>query len=86
MYLRGSKWNMRRKRRKRSSPGRIIVLLLLIAAVVYVNQVIVPVTPPLFIPTPTMLTLAICSSVRPYLLTVLEVPRDSRSELEQALT
>ena len=44
---------MLRKRRKRSSPWRIVGLLVLVAGAIYVNQVIVPVTPPLFIPTPT---------------------------------
>jgi len=44
---------MRRKRFRYSSPWRILILLLLIAAVFYVNQVVVPITPPLFIPTPT---------------------------------
>ncbi len=44
---------MRKKRRKRSNPWRILVLLLLIGALVYVNRIVVPVTPPLFIPTPT---------------------------------
>ncbi|MEN8172949.1 MAG: tetratricopeptide repeat protein [Chloroflexota bacterium] len=44
---------MRRKRSKYSSPWRILLLLLLIAAVYYVNKVVVPVTPPLFIPTAT---------------------------------
>ena len=41
------------KRRKRSNPWRIITLIILVGAAIYVNQVVVPVTPPLFIPTPT---------------------------------
>ena len=53
MYLRGSKWNMTRKRRKRSNPWRILVLVGLIAGMIYVNQVVIPNTPPLFMPTPT---------------------------------
>jgi tetratricopeptide (TPR) repeat protein len=53
MYLRGSKWNMTRKRRKRSNPWRVLVLLGLIAGMVYVNRVVIPNTPPLFVPTPT---------------------------------
>jgi tetratricopeptide (TPR) repeat protein len=53
MYLRGSKWNMTRKRRKRSSPWRILALLALIGGMFYVNRVVLPATPPLFIPTPT---------------------------------
>jgi tetratricopeptide (TPR) repeat protein len=53
MYLRGSKWNMTRKRRKRSNPWRIFVLVALIGGVVYLNQVVLPNTPPLFVPTPT---------------------------------
>lgn len=52
MYLRGSNWNMRQKRR-RNNPFRIILLLVLIGAALYVNQIVVPATPPLFIPTPT---------------------------------
>jgi tetratricopeptide (TPR) repeat protein len=52
MYLKGSKWTML-KRRKRPSPWRIIFLLILVAGALYFNQVIVPATPPLFIPTPT---------------------------------
>lgn len=42
-----------RQRRRRNSPIRIAILLLLIVAVFYINQVVVPATPPLFIPTPT---------------------------------
>lgn len=53
MYLRGSKWNMTRRRGRRSNPWRILILLILIGAALYVNQVVVPATPPLFIPTPT---------------------------------
>jgi tetratricopeptide (TPR) repeat protein len=53
MYLKGSKWSMNKRRRRRVKPWRIFVLVILIAGVVYVNQVIVPTTPPLFIPTPT---------------------------------
>lgn len=53
MYLKGSKWNMKRKRRRPSSPWRILLLLVLIGAALYINQVVVPATPPLFIPTPT---------------------------------
>jgi tetratricopeptide (TPR) repeat protein len=52
MYLRGSQWNMRKKRR-RSNPLFIVFLLILVAGAIYVNQVIVPDVPPLFIPTPT---------------------------------
>jgi tetratricopeptide (TPR) repeat protein len=52
MYLKGSKWRMTRRRR-RSNPFLIAVLLVLIGASVYVNEVVVPATPPLFIPTPT---------------------------------
>ena len=52
MYLKGSKWTML-KRRKRPNPWRIIILALLVGAALYFNQVIVPATPPLFIPTPT---------------------------------
>jgi len=52
MYLRGSKFNMNRRRR-RSNPFTILVLVLLVGGAFYVNQVIVPQTPPLFLPTPT---------------------------------
>ncbi len=40
-------------RRRRSSPLRVIVLVLLVAGALYINQVVVPATPPLFIPTAT---------------------------------
>lgn len=53
MYLSGSKWSMNRKR-KPGSPWRILGLLVLIGGALYVNQFIVPSTPPLFLPTPTL--------------------------------
>ena len=40
-------------RRRRSNPLWVAILLVLIGASVYVNEVVVPATPPLFIPTPT---------------------------------
>jgi len=52
MYLRGSKWSMTRRTR-RPSFFRIALLLVVIAILLYINQVVVPATPPLFIPTPT---------------------------------
>jgi tetratricopeptide (TPR) repeat protein len=52
MYLSGSKWNMR-KRRRRSNPWLALALVALIAVGIYVERVIVPTVPPLFIPTPT---------------------------------
>lgn len=52
MYLKGSNWSMNR-RRQSYNPWRIIILLALIGVFVYINQVVIPVTPPLFIPTPT---------------------------------
>lgn len=52
MYLKGSKWSYT-KRRRRSNPLSIILLVLLVGAAVYINFVIVPATPALFIPTPT---------------------------------
>lgn len=52
MELKGSRWSMN-KRRKTYNPWRIIILVGLIAVGLYVNFVIVPVTPPLFVPTPT---------------------------------
>jgi tetratricopeptide (TPR) repeat protein len=53
MYLRGNKWSVTRRPKKRTNPWRIILLLILIAIALYLNQVVVPATPPLFIPTPT---------------------------------
>jgi tetratricopeptide (TPR) repeat protein len=52
MYLKGSRWSYS-QRRKRGSPFRIIALLGLVAGALYINQVVVPATPPLFIPTAT---------------------------------
>jgi tetratricopeptide (TPR) repeat protein len=52
MYLRGSKWSVSRQRR-RSNPLRLFFLLALVAGGLYINQVVVPATPPLFIATPT---------------------------------
>lgn len=52
MYLNGSKWSYHRRRR-RPNPLRILLLIGLVSAALYVNQVVVPATPPLFIPTPT---------------------------------
>ncbi len=52
MYLRGNKWSYT-KRKKRSNPWSIIILVLAIGAALYFEQVIVPATPPLFIPTST---------------------------------
>lgn len=53
MYLRGPKWSMARRLKKRPSPWRILLLLSFIVIALYFNQVIVPATPPLFIPTST---------------------------------
>lgn len=53
MYLRGSKFDMNRRRTRRSNPLLIIVLVALIGVMVYINQVVIPETPPLFVPTPT---------------------------------
>jgi tetratricopeptide (TPR) repeat protein len=52
MYLQGSKWSMTR-RKKRSNPWRVLILIILVAGAIYLNQVVVPNTPPLFMPTPT---------------------------------
>lgn len=41
------------RRKKRANPLRIVVLAALVAGALYINQVVVPATPPLFIPTPT---------------------------------
>ncbi|HUF36934.1 MAG TPA: tetratricopeptide repeat protein [Anaerolineales bacterium] len=56
MYLKGSSWRMTRRRPKRSNPFTVIFLILMITAMVYVNEVIVPNTEPLFIATPTVTT------------------------------
>lgn len=53
MYLKGSSLNMNKRRRQRVKPWRILMLSALVAGAIYVNQVVVPVTPPLFIPTAT---------------------------------
>ena len=53
MYLRGPKWSMARRPKKRANPWRILFLLILIGIALYFNQVVVPATPPLFIPTST---------------------------------
>ena len=44
---------MNRKPRRRSSIWRIALLLALIGGALYINQVVVPATPPLFVPTAT---------------------------------
>ena len=44
---------MARRPKRRSSPWRILLLLALIGIALYFNQVVVPATPPLFMPTPT---------------------------------
>ncbi|MHB9082953.1 MAG: tetratricopeptide repeat protein [Bellilinea sp.] len=44
------------RRRRRSKTLTIIILVLLVGGAVYINQVIVPQTPPLFMPTPTPTT------------------------------
>ncbi len=53
MYLRGNKWSMTRRPKKRPNPWRIMFLVILIGIALYFSQVVVPATPPLFIPTPT---------------------------------
>ncbi len=53
MYLRGSKWSMRHRKR-RPNPFRIAVLVILVGAAIYINQIVVPTTQPLFVPTPTV--------------------------------
>jgi tetratricopeptide (TPR) repeat protein len=52
MYLRGNKWTMTRRTR-RAPIWRLLLLMGLIGVALYVNQVVVPATPPLFIPTET---------------------------------
>lgn len=41
------------KRRRKTNPVSLVLLVLAVAGLIYVNQVVVPATPPLFIPTPT---------------------------------
>lgn len=53
MYLSGSNWSMRKKRRKPSNPLRILILILLIGGAIYLERVIVPSVPPLFVSTAT---------------------------------
>src|SRR3990172_3636151 len=52
MYLSGSKWNVRRKR-PGLKIGRILLLVALIFCAVYIERFLVPMVPPLFVPTPT---------------------------------
>ena len=52
MYLSGSKWNTKKRHPRRSNPWRVAFLLVLIVAVIYVERVVVPQTPPLFVVTP----------------------------------
>jgi tetratricopeptide (TPR) repeat protein len=52
MYLKSSKFSMNRRTR-RSNPFRVILLLVLVGAAIYANEVIVPSTGPLFVPTST---------------------------------
>ncbi|HEX9027948.1 MAG TPA: tetratricopeptide repeat protein, partial [Anaerolineales bacterium] len=53
MYLRGNKWTVTKRARRRPNMFRITILVVLIGIALYVNQVVVPATPPLFMPTPT---------------------------------
>lgn len=41
------------RRRRRSNPWRVLLLIVLVAGALYINQVVVPATPPLFIATST---------------------------------
>lgn len=50
--MRGNKWTMSRRTR-RPPIWRLLLLVALIGVAIYVNQVVVPVTPPLFVPTET---------------------------------
>ncbi len=53
MYLSGSKWHMKKRSTRRTNPWRVLVLLTLVGGLIYVERVIVPTVPPLFVPTPT---------------------------------
>lgn len=44
---------MARRTRKRSNPWRILLLVILIGGAIYLNQIVIPQTPQLFVPTPT---------------------------------
>jgi tetratricopeptide (TPR) repeat protein len=52
MQIKGRRWNMRQSRR-RASPFKIIFLAALAAFLVYVNRTIEPLSPHLFLPSPT---------------------------------
>ncbi len=52
MYIKGSKFSMRKKSR-RSNPFKVILLLVIIAAVVFFDRMVVPTIPQFFQPTPT---------------------------------
>jgi tetratricopeptide (TPR) repeat protein len=52
MYMRGRKWNMRQPRRF-PNLWRLLVLGLIAAFLYYVNQVVQPLSPSLFLPSPT---------------------------------
>ncbi len=53
MYLRGGKLNMKKRSRRPSNPLLIALLVLAIGGLIYINQVVVPEMPPLFMPSPT---------------------------------
>jgi tetratricopeptide (TPR) repeat protein len=53
MYMRGSKWNMKRRTRRSSNPLVLALLVVAIGALLYFNQVVVPVMPSPFNSTPT---------------------------------
>ena len=54
MYLKGSKWNLRkRKKNRRVNPALVVLLLILIGATVVFNQFIIPQLPDRILPTPT---------------------------------
>jgi tetratricopeptide (TPR) repeat protein len=54
MYLKGSKWNLRKRRKQnRINPAFVVLILILIGAVFVFNQFIIPQLPTQIIPTPT---------------------------------
>lgn len=55
MQIKGRRWNMRQPQRRRS-PFKILILLLVLAFLVYVNITIEPLSPSLFLPSPTPTT------------------------------
>jgi len=56
MYIRGRKWNMNQPR-SFTNLWRLLLLVVVAAFLIYVNQVVEPLSPNLFLPSPTPTTL-----------------------------